>query len=294
MKIITVCLKERASSIKNRMKEIDGVLKEADEKKVNASLVIFPGGTFDLKEVSLINPDKAKRIRLITNTGIIAPLKKMCKDHNLNIIFGIDTKDATDQCVCHVDESGIRCITRKIFPVQGDEANNWISNVEDAKIENRVTKIKGYRFLLAACYDMYGAEIIKDKNSKRLHNIQRLSKTNIIAAKKTSKFNEFKEEFVSNWCKSVDSSDIGVACIHNFTKEGEGSGISYWQRDGITNQYNYFKKKAILGAAHYVDGRIFPKDLTRALLADGKSIKKLHIADYVLQKEKALIRVWNI
>jgi hypothetical protein len=34
--------------------------------------------------------------------------------------------------------------------------------------------------------------------------------------------------------------------------------------------------------------------LTRALLADGKSIKKLHIADYVLQKEKALIRVWNI
>ena len=294
MKIITVCLKERAKSTKSRIDEINCLLNEIGERKITPNLCIFPGGTFDLKEISLTNPDKAERIKLITKEGIVAPLKTICKEHNLNLILGIDTKNAFDQCVCHVDEGGVKCITRKIFPVKGEQGNRWVSNVEDAKIENRVTQIKRIRFLLAACYDMYGAEILRHKNSQRLQNIKQLSKDNVRATKGTPLFDEFKEELISHWCKSVDSSDIGVACIHKFTKTGNGSGISYWQRHGITGQFSFLKMKTVLGAAHYTEGRPFPKDMSKAMLADGKSIKKELVNSYLLLNGKALVRIWSI
>ncbi len=294
MKIITICLKERAISTKHRMDEITCLLNEIGEKKIHPSLCIFPGGTFDLKKISLINPNKTERIKLITNEGIIVPLKKICKEHKLNLIFGIDTKNASDQCVCHVDKSGIKCLTRKIFPVKGAEANAWVSNVEDAKIENRVTKINGVRFLLAACYDMFGAEILRHKDSKRLQNILCLSKDNTVVSKGAPLFNELKEKLILNWCKSVNSSDIGVACIHTFTKNGFESGVSHWQTGGMTKQFPFLKMKTVFGAAHYTEGRNFPKDMSKALLADGKYIKKTLVNNYVLLNGKALVRLWSI
>lgn len=294
MKIITVCLKERAKSIKYRLDEIICLLNEISKNKIKPDLCIFPCGTFDLKNINLADSNQKRKIKLITKEGIVAPLKKLCKDLNLNLIFGIDTKDASDQCVCHVDKSGVRYITRKIFPVKGEEANAWVSNVEDSKIENRVATINGFNFLLAACYDMYGAEILKSKNSKRLQNIRRLSKDNVIAVKGTSKFNELKKELISNWCKSVGSSDIGVACIHTFAKIGYGSSVACWQRDGITKQFPFLKMKTVLGAAHYTEGSPFPKNMSKALLADGKAIKKALDDSYVLLDGKTLVRRWSI
>jgi len=294
VKLITICLKERASSTKSRLAEMNHLLSQIDDLKINPSVAIFPGGTFDLKKLNLLDPSQNKRITEVNKTGITRNLMKMCKDRNLHLILGIDTKDSRDQCVSYIDKSGIKCIARKIFPVKGEEADSWCSNVEDAKIGNRVVKIKGYNFLLAVCYDMYGAEILRYKKSKRLHNIKKFSKNNVEVSNGEPGFNELKKEFVSNWCNSVKSSDIGIACIHEFTKSGEKSGISYWQRDGIVNQFPFMKMKTVLGATHYIEGRNFPKDSSRALLAGGKSIKKMHLGSHILLNGKAFVRVWEV
>ena len=249
-------------------------------------------GTFDLNKLRLIEPNKAKRISLITKAGIIKPLRNLARNNPCDFVFGIDTKNGSDQCVCHVNKEGIQCVARKIFPVKGEEANEWISNVEDAGIEHRVTEIQGTRFLLAACYDMFGAEVLENSESDRIKNILCLSKNGKMYRRGNKEFDELKHEFISYWRESVSSSDAGIACIHDFTKEGPRSGMSSWQVAGMSRQIQYLRRKMIFGAAHYVEERKF--NPRTSFLASGRSLKKGLVISKISRDGQALVRVWDV
>ena len=125
------------------------VQKVIDLNKGESSILVFPGGTYDLTHVT------KKSLEAIGNE-IKTYLSKTKMD--IVVCIGIDSPDSVHQIGMAVSKKGILAIGRKFHPTDGEK--HLIKKAESADAKefgyDRTFLFNGKKCFLAVCYDGFG------------------------------------------------------------------------------------------------------------------------------------------
>lgn len=167
---------------------------------------------------------------------------------NTAIIAGVDIDsedEATGQYSITIDKSGVRAVSRKIFPTKGEVATGAFIQAPDFNDVSRFINAGQSNAIMHTCYDIFGSvDILSGKSSPN-----RLSHVPSPSVKNTNKKKcyEAYADILRPWASDTAHPFVSVN-IHHFAKPGRDI---FYQRHGIASASAAFNGALVIGAAHF-------------------------------------------
>ncbi|KIQ93094.1 hypothetical protein LH47_02851 [Anoxybacillus thermarum] len=153
VRIATACLQSDGHyTNESRTRLLFELIDKLDQK---ADLILLPAGFYQTS-----NDPKTLYARL--NKVIVQYLEKL--NSNMAICLGIDGRCGLDQMAVLFTRNGLQAIGRKFYPTDFEEIDGADSYLSLEDSYSRVFELKGKKFYMAVCYDVFGIKKERLKN----------------------------------------------------------------------------------------------------------------------------------
>lgn len=290
MRVVTVCVLGKPASDRRENKTRISLLKKVAEDIAGTNplwspdVVLLPGGFFF--QPDYIGPkDNADRQEIICRSQYSTACIDAASMLDAVIVAGVDgacsnENEPGDQSCVAWDRQGICGLARKAWPSKKE--SRFVVFSKDIDSRSRLAFVsRGKKALLCACYDMFACQNESarvDRRSKKIKIISFKGDDRLVRQKHRLMVNNEVTPRLEGWKSMVEESAVGLAAIHMFTASGNGSGSSYWQRDGVQNASKAIGGRLAFGAAHFQ--RIPTQDSVKLAAVNGNLLETtscLHI-----------------
>src|ERR1019366_4649525 len=259
MKVVTACVRGcELTSIEQNQERIE-LLEEIASHPPDwqPDVILLPGGFFYCPgNIENLQCDGLKRE--LEEQPFSGACASAAKKTGALVVVGVDGQNSgvggqnTQQACIAWGSDGIVGIGRKVFPVEGGEANEMLVHVEDFGSSQRLVRIPGKEStaLLCACYDIYGCKPNKSNDSRKLSCRGQVEQSPA-HERRSQRFLEWVGQGRRGWDRLVGRAGLALSAVHYFSRSGPYSGIGRFGRHGVRGAAKYVGGRLAFAAAHF-------------------------------------------